>query len=84
MLEAKYQSEEELHNLHHEIASAFEKSTRENNKDWLKYFWEIMMEESNMNKEQIIDLMLDELNRGNEESKDMLQSIIDHTRDAGQ
>lgn len=82
MLEAKYQSEEELHNLHREITAAFEKSTRENNKDWLKYFWEIMMEESNMTKQQLVDLMLDELNRGNPESREMLQSILDNTRES--
>jgi hypothetical protein len=75
-----YHSEKELQKLHREITAAFEESTRANNRDWLKYFWEIMMEESNMSKQQIIDLMLDELNRGNESSHAMLKSILDHTR----
>lgn len=79
MRTASYQTEEELQRLHHEITAAFEESTRDNNKDWLRYFWEIMMEESNMSKQQLIDLMLDELNRGNESSREMLQSILDHT-----
>ena len=80
MSAATYQTEEELQRLHREITAAFEESTRENNKDWLKYFWEIMMEESNMTKQQLVDLMLDELNRGNESSHEMLKSILDNTR----
>ena len=72
-------SEEDLHKLHREITAAFEESTRNNNKDWLKYFWEIMMEESKMSKQQLIDFMLDELSRGNSESREMLESIIHNT-----
>ena len=79
MSTATYHTEEELQRLHREITAAFEESTRENNKDWLRYFWEIMMEESNMSKQQLIDLMLDELNRGNESSRAMLESILDNT-----
>lgn len=78
---AQYHTEEELQKLHREITAAFEESTRDNNKDWLKYFWEIMMEESNMTKQQLIDLMLDELNRGNDTSHEMLQSILNNTRE---
>lgn len=77
----QYHTEEELQKLHREITAAFEESTRDNNKDWLKYFWEIMMEESNMTKQQLIDLMLDELNRGNDTSHEMLQSILNNTRE---
>ena len=77
---ATQHTEDELQRLHHEITAAFEESTRDNNKDWLRYFWEIMMEESNMSKQQLIDLMLDELNRGNETSRAMLQSILENTQ----
>lgn len=71
--------EEDLQSLHREITTAFEKSTHENNTDWLEYFWEIMIEESNMNKQQLIDLLLDELARGNENAREMLESILNHT-----
>ena len=76
---AKVLSENDLHKLHKEITAAYEESMRKNNKDWLRYFWEIMMEESNMTKQQLIDFMLDELARGNVESKAMLESIVDNT-----
>ena len=71
--------EEDLQSLHREITAAFEKSTHENNTDWLEYFWEIMIEESNMEKQQLIDLLLDELSRGNSYARDMLESILNHT-----
>ena len=71
--------EEDLQALHREITAAFEKSTHENNTDWLEYFWEIMIEESNLNKQQLIDLLLDELARGNSHARDMLESILNHT-----
>ena len=71
--------EEDLQALHREITAAFEKSTHENNTDWLEYFWEIMIEESNMNKQQLIDLLLDELARGNASAREMLESILNHT-----
>ena len=71
--------EEDLQALHREITAAFEKSTHENNTDWLEYFWEIMIEESNMNKQQLIDLLLDELARGNASAREMLESILSHT-----
>ena len=72
-------AEVDLEVLFHEITAAFEKSFNENNTDWLKYFWETMMEESNMSKQQLIDLMLDELVRGNDFSRKMLESILNHT-----
>ncbi len=77
-------SEQDLQKLFCEITAAFEESVRSNNKDWLKYFWETMMEESNMSKEQLIDLMLDELSRGNEDSRKILQSILEHTDHASE
>ena len=72
-------SEEDLNVLFQEITAAFEKSYNENNTDWLRYFWETMMEESNMSKQQLVDLMLDELVRGNTSSRQMLESILNHT-----
>ena len=71
--------EEDLQALHREITAAFEKSTHENNTDWLEYFWEIMIEESNLNKQELIDLLLDELARGNTHARNMLESILNHT-----
>ena len=73
------QHEKEIYHLHKEITVAFEESTRTHNVDWLKCFWEIMMEESNLSKQQLIDLMLDEFNRGNTISKEMLQSILENS-----
>ena len=72
-------TEEDLNVLFQEITAAFEKSYDENNTDWLRYFWETMMEESNMSKQQLVDLMLDELVRGNSSSRMMLESILNHT-----
>lgn len=74
-----HQSEEEILRIHQEITAAFDESVRANNQDWLKYFWQIMMEDSNLSRQEIVDLMLDELNRGNTCSKDMLRSILDHS-----
>ncbi len=76
------QSEDDILRLHQEITAAFEESLRLKNDDWLKYFWQIMMEDSNLSRQEIIDLMLDEFNRGNSCSKDMLRSILDHSVDA--
>jgi hypothetical protein len=75
------QTEDEILRIHQEITTAFEESTRANNADWLHYFWQIMMEDSNLSRQEIIDLMLDELNRGNSCSKDMLRSILEHGRE---
>lgn len=74
-----HQSEDEILRIHQEITAAFDESIRANNQDWLKYFWQIMMEDSNLSRQEIIDLMLDELNRGNSCSKEMLRSILDHS-----
>jgi hypothetical protein len=40
-----------------------------------------MMDEANMSRQDVIDLLLDEINRGNGESKDLLRSILDNTLD---
>ena len=80
MIQEEHSStEDELNILFKEITAAFEKSYDENNTDWLRYFWETMMEESNMTKQQLVDLMLDELVRGNTSSRKMLESILNHT-----
>ncbi len=75
------QTEDEILRVHQEITAAFDESIRANNQDWLKYFWQIMLEDSNLSREAIIDLMLDELNRGNSCSKEMLRSILEHNAD---
>ena len=72
-------TEQEIYQLHQEITFAFEESMREGNKDWLHHFWQTMMEDGNLTRQELIDFMLDELNRGNSGSEEMLRSILAHS-----
>ena len=74
-------TEQDIYRLHMEITRAFEECTRTHNRDWLVHFWEVMMDEANMSRQDVIDLLLDEINRGNRESEMLLRSILDNTPD---